>query len=330
MEHIIIDKISGINFSFENEKFFVEIDPCMRSVGNLREEFKLRAVELYERNPKLMLGLSSGLDSQSVMHSFIEQGIDIEYAFLYFPGYNDIEYQNLKILEKKYNVKTAIIDIDPIAVKDTVMELYNQTGIPPGQILQRMFLEKLPNDVDFIQGIHGPDVHFDKKTNQRFILETANSLEIFRLRSFLSLTNRSGKIIGWERTSEIQLSLLTDDIFRSYLYTYPYIQQNKLIYNDGTKIPIIDHWDLYIKPFIYGKYWKDELEYFPKYQAPEKIDYVMNKPYHMYIKNLIKIPYDELIDQLSGKNNSPKRYFENYEPSAETIKRFHEKFQTNL
>ena len=102
MENIIIDKISGINFSFENEKFFIEIDSCSRSVGNLREEFKRRAIDLYQNNKRITLSLSSGLDSQAVLHTFIELGIDIEYAFLYFPGFNDNEYVNLKKLENKY------------------------------------------------------------------------------------------------------------------------------------------------------------------------------------------------------------------------------------
>jgi hypothetical protein len=328
-EDIIIDKFSGINFSFENEKFFVEIDPCSRPVKDLRTEFKIRAAELYQKNPKLMLGLSSGLDSQSVLHSFVEQGIDIDYSFLYFPGYNDQEYQNLKILEKKYDIKCIIVDIDPMACKDEVLSIYDETGIPPGQILQRMFLEKLPKDVDFIQGIHGPDVFFDEGSGQRFILESANSLEIYRLRAFLTLKNRTGKIIGWERTPEISLSLISDDVFRSYIFSYPYILKNNLIYRNGDGIPIIDHWDLYVKPFIYGKYWGGELEYFPKYQAPEKIDYVMNKPYHMYIKNLIKIPYQELLNHLKSENKITKRFYENYVPSEEKLKRYYDNFYRN-
>jgi hypothetical protein len=311
MKNIILDKFRGINFGFDQDKFFVEYDSCSRSVGNLREEFEKRAVSLCNHNPKLMLGLSSGLDSQAVLHSFFSQGIKIECAFLYYPTYNETEFYNLKILEKKYDFKSIIIDIDPIACKDEIMHVWETEQIPPSQSLQKKFLEQLPKDLDFIQGIHGPDLYYSEKYKNWSVLETANSFEIFRLRAFLSLENRTGKIIGWERIPEISLSVLTDPIIESFMYSYRYISQNRLIYEDGSKIPLIDYWDLYFKPFIFGKYWKDELEYFPKYQGPEGIDYVLNNPYHQFRKNLIKVPYDDLISHFKKNEKSTIRYYEN-------------------
>jgi hypothetical protein len=313
MENIILDKFRGINFGFDQDKFFVEYDSCSRPVGNLREEFEKRAISLYENNPNLMLGLSSGLDSQTVLHSFFNQGIKIECAFLYYPTFNETEFANLKILEKKYGFKSIVVDIDPMACKDEVMHIWETEKIPPSQTLQKKFLEQLPPDLDFLQGINGPtDLYFSEKHRKWSVLETANSYEIFRFRSFLSVQNRTGKIIGWERIPEITLSLLTDPVITAFMYSYNYISNNKLVYKDGTKIPLMDNWDLYIKPFIYGKYWKDELEYFPKYQGPEGIDYVLNGNYHRYRKNLIQIPYDELMSHFKKFDSSTIRFYENY------------------
>lgn len=302
------DNVStGINFGFEDGKFFVDYQSADKPVGNLRQEFDRRARDLYTNNKNLMLGLSSGLDSQAVLHSFYTQDIPLECAFLYMPGYNDNEFSNIKILEKKYGFECIIIEIDPIDVKDQVMFLHEEHNIPPNQMLHRLFLDKLPRDKDFMQGIHGPD--FLYRNDKWYIFETANSFEIARLRAFLTL-DRPGKIIGWERTPEIMLSLLSDDIVISFMNAYPYIKQNRLIYDDGSAIPVMDYWDLYIKPYFYGKYWTDELEYFPKYQGCEKIDYIMQGPRHDFNKNMTAISYRRLIDQLKSTNSEKIRVYQ--------------------
>ena len=312
MTHTFDKNFLGTNFGFEDNKFYVEYQSCDRPVGNLREEFNLRAVALYENRPKLMLGLSSGLDSQAVMHSFFTQGMKIDCAFLYHPGYNDFEYNNLKILEKKYGFKALLVEIDPMKCKDEVMDLHNKLNLPPYQIIHRKFLSMLPKDVDIVQGIHGPDFYFN---GQWHCFETANSFELSRLRAFQTLEERTGEVIGWERTSEIMLSLLTDDVVTSFMYSYPYISKNGLVYESGKPIPVIDYWDLYIKPYVYGKYWKDELEYFPKYQGAEGIDYIMNGPRNEYKKNMISIPYNDLVNHLSSKTKKVVRYYQRPNPT---------------
>jgi hypothetical protein len=297
----------GINFGFENNKFFVEYGPCRYLPENIRQEFDKRARELCNFSSKLMLGISSGMDSQAVMHSFCSQGLKIDYAFLYMPGYNEIEYQQLQILIKKYSIDPVIIELDPASIKDELLAEYKKSGIAPNQQIHRKFLSLLPNDRDFIQGIHGPDFFF--KDDRIFVVETANSFELSRLIAFRSL-ERKGKIIGWERTSEILTSLLTDDVVTSLLCSRNYILNNGLVYKDDQPIPLFDYWDLYIKPFLYGKYWKSELEYFPKYQGCEEIDWIMNSRWHDYGKNRVEIPYELLLEHLTSTNGVVKRFYE--------------------
>jgi hypothetical protein len=254
-----------------------------------------------------MLGISSGLDSQAVMHSFCSQGLTIDYAFLYMPGYNEIEFNQLQILIKKYCINPRIVELDPNKLKNELIEEYHSSGIAPNQNLHKKFLSMLPANCDFIQGIHGPDFFF--KDGVPFIIETANSLELSRLIAFQSL-ERPGKIIGWERTSEILASLLTDDVVTSFIYSYNYMSHNRLVYNDGSPIPLIDYWDLYIKPYIYGKYWKDELEYFPKYQGCEEIDWIMAERWHNFDKNRVAISYWNLVNHLKSQSGTTRRFHE--------------------
>lgn len=295
-------RLFGINFGFENNRFFVEYNSVTRSVGNIKHEFFLRARELYANVPNLMLGLSSGLDSQAVLDSFYKQGIPLECAFLYLENYNTSELENLKILEKKYNFKSIIVNLEADKIKDEVISRYQETGLPPNQIVHRMFLDQLPSRTNLIQGIHGPD--FLYRNNKWFIIESANSFEIARLRAL------SGNVIGWERTPEIMLSILNDDVIRSFMHSYNYIRGHQLIYRDGTNIPFIDYWDLYLKPFMYGKYWGDELEYFPKYQGPEGIEWIMNGPIHQYDKNITAITYQRLMEILQSMENHPIKIYQ--------------------
>ena len=194
-----------------------------------------------------------------------------------------------------------------MSVKETVLSLHESLNLPPNQILHKMFLERLPNDTNFLQGAHGPD--FFQHDNKWYLFESANSFEISRLRAFQTV-NRSGKIIGFERIPEILLSLINDNIVKSFLYSYQYIKNNGLVYENGEQIPNIDFWDLYLKPFFYGKYWKDELEYFPKYQGCENIDYIINGPKNQYLKNLVAIPYNDLIDFLKSNDSEKRRFYE--------------------
>ena len=300
---------TGINFNFCQDKFYVSYRPCGRPIQNLRKEFETRAKNLSNYSKKLMLCLSSGLDSQEVMHSFFSQGIKIDYAFLYQPGFNETEYENIQILEKKYNFKAIVIEIDPEKVKDKVLDLHKKLNLPPNQILHKMFVEQLPEDADILQGVHGPD--FLQHENKWYMFESANSFEISRLRSLL-LIDRSGRIIGFERTPEILCSWLDDEITKAFLCSYHYIKNNRLIYDNGESIPMIDYWDLYLKPFFYGKYWKDELEYFPKYQGCEKIDYIINGPKNQYEKNLVMMSYVDLVNFLKC-GRTGKKIFKEYQ-----------------
>lgn len=297
-----------MNFGLLNSRFYVDLESCSRPVGTIREESEQRARDLFHSSDKLLLGLSSGIDSQIVLHSFYNQGLDIDCAFLYLKGYNEFELNNIKILEKKYNFNCQIVELDPYDIKDEVLSVSRELSIPPNQIIQRKFLSMLPDDADFIQGIEGPN--FAKSGNTFYFFETYNSFEKSRLRAFNSL-NRKGSVISWEQTPEMLCSILDDNIVKAFLYTYEYTAKHNINYVDGSEIDFKDRWDVFIKHILYGNYWKSELEYFPKYQGPEGIDYVMNGPRCDYMSNCIFIPYELMLNHLKACNKKIIRLWEN-------------------
>ena len=292
-----------MQLGFNDNIFSITLTGCNRPVGDVRAESEIAARNLYNQNNKIILGLSGGLDSQVVLHSFYSQSIPLCCAFLYMPGFNDIEYDNVMILKNKFTLDLTIIDLDPNSHKDELIEEYKVTGIPPFQLLHKKFLNLLPTDHDFILGLDGPD--FVKRNDIWNVIQTANSFVNSRTRA-MQMLNRSGRIIAWEKIPEIFLSILTDEIVTSYMSAHKYIVNNGLKYQGDVNIPLIDHFDLYMKPFMYAKYWGDNLEYFPKYQGPENVSWIMNTKWHDYRKNIIFLPYNELITVL--QNNQTKTY----------------------
>jgi hypothetical protein len=303
-----------MKYGFENDKFYLDINACARPAGNMKQESDRRALEIAERGTKLMLGISSGVDSQSVLHSFYTQGIPLECVFFYMPGHNEVEYEQLQIVQKKYGQKIEIIDLDPFTVKDEILDFSAANRINPIQVLQRKFLSMLPDDYDFIQMIHDPFVYVSP-TSKFYYYQGYSSPEISRTRAYESL-NRKGKFIPYGDNSEFLYSILNDDVYRAALYTHKYFDGNKLT-KPNCHLLTVDRWDYYIKPLIYGKYWKDELIYFPKYGGWEGVPYLFgdcdgrvdtSKWPRM---NAIAIPYFEFLDHLGSNTGLAKRYYEN-------------------
>lgn len=270
----------------DDRGFYVEYNQCRWTVGNLREEYNRRARDIISLSDRLILGISSGVDSQAALRSFMDQGINIETAFMYMPGYNDNEYQNLKELERAWQFKSHIIDIDPMSCKDEIVEISNQLSIPPFQILHRKFLSQLP-DVNFLQGGDGPFITFVK--NIAHFYEGYNTYEMSRKRAGETL-GRTSEYILFDKTSEIVVSSVKDEIMTAF------INAHGLYTKQGVRN--IDWWDVFIKPMYYGKYWGKDLMYFPKFAGAENIDYVMKGPEHNYRRDHILVPVDKLINDL--------------------------------
>lgn len=261
-------------FGFDNQAYYAEFTSPGRKIGNMREELDTTIRDFSNHSSKIIVSLSSGLDSQVVLNSFATQNLPFQAAFLYLPGYNESEYQNLKILEEKYKFKSWVIDIDANSFKDELLHESTQCNVPPNHLLQRKFLSMLPTDYDFIQGIEGPDVIF--KNNEFCYMDAYWSFEHARLRTLRSLP-RSGAILNVEKTSEAFVaSILLDDIYTAYLQSHAYYMNNDLREADGSKVPQLYFWNYYVKPIMLGKYWGNELCYFPKYQGPEGIDWLVN------------------------------------------------------
>ena len=304
-----------MKYGFENNKFYIEFPAMSRVPGNMREESDRRAIEIAETYKKPLLGISSGVDSQSVLHSFWTQGIPLDSVFFYMPNYNDLEYNQLQQIKKKYGTRIDVIDIDPMKYEEEVLIFSKEHKMHPIQSMQKVFLSFVSDDYDFIQMTHDPFTHISSAGNF-YYYQNFSSPEISRSRAANSL-NRTGKYIGYGETSEFLFSILNDDVYKSALYTHRYFDGNGLN-KPNCLLKTVDRWDYYIKPLIYGKYWKDELIYFPKYGGWEQIPF-MNRKYTdpdlalpdttWFKEHGVAIPFFEFLTDL--RKNRTNRYYEN-------------------
>ena len=299
----------------ENEKFYVEYTACSRPVGNVRQEMEIACKNLAEQG-KVLISLSGGLDSQVVLHSFNMQKLPVECAFLYHPGYNEVEYEQVKILEQKYNFKSIVVTINVDDHREDLESLSLATRIPPEHHLMKLFVKQLPDDRDFLQGIEAPVLYWHNSVT--YCLDTWNTIAIARYRA-LSELDRKGKIVYVDRRSlsnEFALAYLTDPIVNSYIAARTYIEKNGLVDKDTLLPPsMVFSWEYYVKPLIFGTYWKNELEYFPKFASQKKIPWMSNpknpKHLHSYRRQSVYIERNDLIAHLQQwGSNSTKRWTE--------------------
>lgn len=298
-----------MNFGFENDKFYIELTSRSRAVGTMREESDRRARELAEQySGNFLLGNSGGLDSQSVIHSFVTQGIPLETAFLHLPRYNDNELEQVRIIDKKYNLTTEIISLDPYEIKDEIISTAEALDIPAkNNVLQRKFLSMLPEHYNFIQMVHDPFVYVHPNYSKLSYLQGFYLPEIARTRAFASL-ERSGANIFYGNSEEFLLSIIGDDVYKGALLASRYFDESGLTH-PNKYLKTVDRWDMFIKPILYGKYWGDELTYFPKYAGFETVDYLHGNS--KFKQHAVAIEYFELLDFLRTPGAITKRFYAN-------------------
>jgi hypothetical protein len=288
-----------MNYGFnEYNKFYVEYETATRLETNMRQETEIKAVELYKQNSNIIVCLSSGLDSQSVLHSFITQGIHVEYAFLYLPGVNEGEFQNLQILEKKYGFKTTIIDLDIESLKDRVLHESAELDVHPICIVHKIFIEQLPSSATVTQMAHDPFIYItsDKK---RYFVQSYYDIEIMKMRTY-STIDRSGICDYYGTNSNFLYSILNDPIHRSFISSHEYFDGNGVT-KPGVRLTSSARYDYYIKPVLYGMHWRDELIYFPKQGGYLSVPWLDSHIPFVKENRSIVVGYERFLDYLKSQ-----------------------------
>lgn len=302
-----------MNFGLKRDKFFIEFKSCQRRIYNLRKESEIRARSLAENyGGNFYIGTSGGVDSQIIIHSFVKQNIPFETFFIFMPGLNNNELEQVKHIDKKYGLNSHIIDIDPYKVKDEIMSLSQELDIPGRyHLLQRKAISLLPKKSNIVQNVHDTFVYVNPKTEEMFYRVGYYFPETMRIRAIKSL-KRQGDFISFGDNEYFLLSLINDKVYRAALKSRKYFDGNELSHPVMKHLNSLDRWDTYIKPILYAMYWGDELTYFPKYHGYEKIDYLQGDANDPKFRNKsMYIPYKDLLKFLKQSKEPIKRFYSN-------------------
>lgn len=297
-----------MNLGIDNGKFYIEHTSCSRPAGTLRQESDRRAREIYTNNNKIALCLSSGLDSQIALHSFKSQDIPISCFFLRMGGFNENEYENLKVLEQKYNFKAEVIDINPNDIKDELLHLTTEFDAHANHCLQYKFVSQLPKDHAVIQVLHDPWLITSKKIRKHFVFHGYYDPEIARYRTLCKI-ERDAPIIMFGDSSEYFLSSINDELFHYFLKSWVYYDGNGLM-QYGAKLNDVLRYEYYIKPMLYSKHWSEDLIYFPKFSGYENVDWLYKQARSIRKEKMVFIEWNELIRFFMSEPGKTKRWYE--------------------
>jgi hypothetical protein len=307
-------------YGFIDDRYVLKINPATHTNFNFKEACMFRAKELYDNLQYPAISLSGGLDGQIVLNSFFDQNLKVDCVFRHYPGFNDIEFEWVIALQKKYNFNLIKIEINPYEVKEKILKEYKETKLFPGELCYKKFISMLPEDMDVIQGFEGPIVV--QGFGKLYYLESYNTFEMVRRRA-ISLLGRKGKFITFEKTSNLLAATLQEELFQCFLDSYDYFAGHDFTKYLKNFLP--DSWDLYIKPFLYYKHWKNDLMYFPKYQGSEGIHWLGDFRTY-YRERMIVVEINSLKDHILSKGTQYKEFYE----SKYSIKNFHEDVLSGL
>jgi hypothetical protein len=303
-------KSTGLNtdwyYGFKDDKFILNLNPATRKNQTYKEACMYRAEELYKNLNNPVLALGGGLDCQVVLNCFFEQGFKVDCVFRNYKNYNGYELYWVNELKKKYNFNLIQVDIDPDQIRQEIEQENEETGIHPIELIYKKFVSMLPDDFDIIQGIEGPFIV--KGKSKLHYLDSYNTFGFLRRRA-VDMLQRKGKFVNFEKNSNILLATLNDDIYDSFLNTYEYFEGH--LFTKELKNHLADAWDLYIKPFLYFKHWKNDLLYFPKYMGSEAIHWLNLYRTH-YRQRMVLINLSELKQHLNSEIVEYKSFQEHF------------------
>lgn len=309
-----------MNYGFTDDGlFYVDYKTCSYQPGNMRQETERRAVDIGSKYSNIWISNSGGIDSQAMIVSFKNAGVPFESAFMWTPGHNDNELEQVKLVDQKQNIKTHIIEIDPEKYKEQILAEAVEHGIHPNSILLNIFISKLPDDANIVSMTHDPYVLIlDQPTDpltRDFWYQGYYSPEIYRDRA-AKLLKRQGEIIYFGDTSEMLYSILNDDVYKACINSWEYFRDNGLS-KPGTRLDGVDRWDYYIKPLIYGKYWsREELVFFTKNQGFKTIDWINVIMQHKEGPGIlgtiaVAIPTNYFLKFLGSGLDQTRRFYQN-------------------
>jgi hypothetical protein len=293
---------SAINFTNDSSGFKVTYNSPTRKFKDLREEFNNDALTLGKEGP-VYISFSAGVDSQIIARCFIDMKIDAEFVFLYIKNHNEQEYQQVIECEKYWGISVKKIELDLKKFKTKWIK-DNQSN-PVDSLVQYPFLylsSQLEESWPIVtQGKSEPAL---VGINPNKIAVYHNFYEAMELR--FNLMNRYRTVYDFPFSPEAIASYYTDDNMKTFASTIKYFGNNNLQF-EGAPVQYNQYYNTYAKPFVKGKYFKNDILWFSKLTGAEKYpDWLLKMGFSPNTR--VSVPYWDLVNFLSNELDSSKDY----------------------
>ncbi len=210
---------NGVPFSFrksEDDVFAVSHGPVSRPVKSWREECLLTAQEIYETYPKpINVLLSGGMDSEVVVRSFVESGINIQVNIIEFEdGLNkhDIQFAFDACAEMKITPKIIPLNIRKFW-KNEVWD-YADLISSPSPMLATLFWAS--DQLDGTVVIGGGDGYFKRNEGSNVFYEWETEVFYSLYRWFVK-RKRDGVPAFFQYNSEQMLAFMLDQAVLNFV-----------------------------------------------------------------------------------------------------------------
>lgn len=265
-----------------NDKWNVKYGRCTQEPGSFRDECEKAAKIIRERtNKRINVLFSGGIDSEVVVRSFINSGIEINCVICDLCGYNLSDIKHAISFCKNFNISFEIITLD---IKEFwKLKLNKKAEITKCISPQFPVLMWLSDQIEGYNIIGSGDCFLKKNYDKWFMVEREKVASIYR---YYILKDKDGAPAFFQYSPELILSFLNEPLLREFL------EETKMMDSKN------------IKPAIYKKYWKD-IKPRKKLTGYEKLE-DLDLFYRSQLENKFKgsndeifTEYQELIDSIS-------------------------------
>lgn len=290
--------VQGISFIKDNSTFSVKYISPARKISNLREEFKNDALLISKAYGKVYLAFSSGVDSQIILRSFLDAKVEFEAVFLYVKGHNEIEYRQLLECQRFFGIDIRVIEVEVEELKaewlrDNSNNSVNSLVQYPFDYLSKQLEEDWPI---VTQGKSEPAIVGNNKSCCIY----HNYYEAMELR--FSLIRRHREVIDFPFSPEAIASYYTDDNLKTFVSTYGYYTAN-----NRSPSEILQSFNNFAKPFVKGRYFKNDILWFPKLNGAEEYpEWLLQMDFNTDFR--VSVPYWDLTKFLENSTSQEKIY----------------------
>jgi len=303
-----VENINPIIYGQDDQGHYVKYLSPARKFGNLREELNNDAVAISKAHGPVYVAFSTGVDSQCIMRCFMDMGVEFYPFFLHVRGRNDYERDLVPAAEKFYGIK--------IPVYQTTLEQHRlewtrrqmETNYPTCVHYPFDWVSKqLPEDFPMIMsGINEPAVCGGIPERISIFHNYQESLNLrFRL------LEQHRPIYDFPYSAESLAAYYTDDIIKTYRSTVNYFRENKLWKIDNQmpmRVPMLDAFNYYIKPFVKGRWFQDDIMWPAKKTGYENYPEWTRVGWLYEPNTSISVPYLDLVDHMESCTGEWKHY----------------------